>query len=108
MPEGLNSGDSPLIWPSIEMAAQTGVPSDRNARYCKQGRRAEPGMTLALVPPIARAVSVCSVNERLAHSVLFRPGSVTAKIRHSGGSLSGIDPTFRPAKAVAEKSHSSK
>jgi hypothetical protein len=31
MPEGLNSGDSPLIWPSIEMAAQTGVPSDRNA-----------------------------------------------------------------------------
>jgi hypothetical protein len=30
MPEGLNSGDSPLIWPSIEMAAQTGVPSDRN------------------------------------------------------------------------------
>jgi hypothetical protein len=66
MPEGLNSGDSPLIWPSIEMAAQTGVPSDRNARYCKQGRRAEPGMTLALVPPIARAVSVCSVNERCA------------------------------------------
>jgi hypothetical protein len=90
MPEGLNSGDSPLIWPSIEMAAQTGVPSDRNARYCKQGRRAEPGMTLALVPSIARAVSVCSVNERLAQSVLFRPGS--AKIRHSGGSLSGIDP----------------
>ena len=30
MPEGLNSGDSPLIWPSNEMAAQTGVPSDRN------------------------------------------------------------------------------
>ena len=87
MPEGLNSGDSPLIWPSIEMAAQTGVPSDRNARYCKQGRRAEPGMTLALVPPIARAVSVCSVNERLAQSVLAIPHA----IRYS--SHSGLFPT---------------
>jgi hypothetical protein len=43
-------------------------------------------MTLAFVPPIARAVSVCSVNERLAQPVLFRPRSVTAKIRHSGAS----------------------
>jgi hypothetical protein len=43
-------------------------------------------MTLAFVPPIARAVSVCSVNERLAQPGLFRPRSVTAKIRHSGAS----------------------
>jgi hypothetical protein len=48
--------------------AAPGHPSDRNARYCKQGRRAEPAMTLAFVPPIARVVSVCSVNERLPRS----------------------------------------
>jgi hypothetical protein len=86
------------------MAAQTGVPSDRNARYCKQ----EPGMTLALVPPIARAVSVCSVNERLAQSVLFRPRSVTAKNDIPAVLFLELTPSFRPAKAVAEKSHSSK
>jgi hypothetical protein len=82
------------------LVARPSSPLGQGMRVTANGHRTEPGMNSLIVPPVARVVLPCSVNERLRSAGQFKGGvsGTPAVVRRmqKGAPCSGCARVRRP------------